>query len=706
MVLKTNYRSTPEGVRLGQAVAATIETRLPESASDKNIRAFRPSGEQRTYTETVFETTELEYRALARDIRAHMDAGFIQNAKKPDEAIAVIASKHASLRALLPYLKAENIPFAYNDIANIFSMEAMQTTLALLRCVVALARGNKALANSFLPQIVSSAECGGDNASSITFALWAKRTYYGDWITALGESEDARLAALYTDITTWAGAAPGAPVRELIFAITARCRRYYAGLADTDPLALAEYNSGLRAIITFAQTELNTAHALGRSLRLPDVVERLDRAQALGVNIDAAINLGTPGAVRLTTAHSSKGLEFDLVYLLDAEQNVWHGKGPGGANLYPDNMLIGNKKNDDDVRRLLFVAITRAKDRLEIYRAGGSTICELDGLVQTHEAEVEPSDLAGAIETSWRDSYALDTPELKALLAPNLPPRSLSATTLNEFVAYSEEGGYGAAGWPQKRVMGLPEEPHIALEFGTLVHAYFEEYVNTVLKAGTGNTKALVNRYHKEVASLDFLPEDTERYARQFLRIAEHTSELFARRAGGMRLETEVKLNARAGDDVPLFGSCDLLLVDDKAHTIRVIDYKTGFGYPGTTPDRAYQRQLQFYRLLIESSAEYAGWHVTSCENWYVEPEKGTDTLHEPVVSAVSDVDIAYLVRLMNAAWHRIARGDFDTSAFEGSVEKAAALLELQMGGRVSKKERANTLQKAYELWLIRTDEE
>ena len=51
----------------------------------------------------------------------------------------------------------------------------MQTMLALLRCVTALARGQKELACSYLPQIICATELGGDHPSSVAFALNAKR---------------------------------------------------------------------------------------------------------------------------------------------------------------------------------------------------------------------------------------------------------------------------------------------------------------------------------------------------------------------------------------------------------------------------------------------------------------------------------------------------------------------------------------------------
>ena len=159
VVLTTNYRSTPQVVELGMGIAGQVERRLI-SGNDKLISAFRPAGEQVAYRETVFGAKELEYRALARDIRARMDAGFIEGAKNPSEAIAVISCTHAGLRSLIPFLTAENVPFAYKVKASVFEMETMQTTLALMRYVAARAAGREALADSYLPQIVA-ALCGG-----------------------------------------------------------------------------------------------------------------------------------------------------------------------------------------------------------------------------------------------------------------------------------------------------------------------------------------------------------------------------------------------------------------------------------------------------------------------------------------------------------------------------------------------------------------
>ena len=704
VVLKINYRSTPEIVELGKGVAAQVENRLAASASDKDIRAFRDSCDQVEFAETVFANQELEYQAMARDIRARIDAGFIDQCKDAEEAIAVIANKHVKLKSLIPFLREQNIPCAYKATTELFAMETMQTLLALMRYVAAYAAGRQALAESYLPQIIAAPELDGESVSAVSFALFAEREHRKNWTLAMAETKDARINKLHDTLMKWCSMAPSAGVRDMLFTIAQPCMSYYGRISQDDPLAFAEFNGGVRALLNFVEDEWGTPRENGRAMRLADVIERLDRAWLFGESIEASIELDAPGAVRLTTAHSSKGLEFDLVYLLDAEDDVWHRSRPS-AGVFAPNVFIGNERDDDDVRRLLFVAVTRAKSYLEVYRAGGNTLRELSESIATVEMPESVVDLACALATSWEDSYALDTPELQALLAPNLPPRSLSVSALNAFVDYHEDSPNYCA-FPNKYVLRLPQKPEVFFEFGTQVHAYFENYVNHVIKAGDMTLDELNEQYREAIANLDFAEDDIAAYLHRFDRIVKHFDAWARPRLSG-RLATEVKLNALAGDNVPLFGVCDLLVIDDETRTVRVIDYKTGFSYPTGKPTRSYERQLQFYRLLIESSAEFAGYRVLSCEDWYVEPERSDEQprMHEPVVAAVSDEDIEYLTTLMNAAWHCIVRGDFNISQFSASIQKAQAESELAAMKRPSKKAREEALQIAFEDWLIKRDE-
>lgn len=65
-----------------------------------------------------------------------------------------------------------------------------------------------------------------------------------------------------------------------------------------------------------------------------------------------------PNCVRLMTIHSSKGLEFDNVFIVGMEEN-----------LFPSTLAISSKKEIEEERRLFYVAMTRAKISLTLTAA-------------------------------------------------------------------------------------------------------------------------------------------------------------------------------------------------------------------------------------------------------------------------------------------------------------------------------------------------
>ena len=82
------------------------------------------------------------------------------------------------------------------------------------------------------------------------------------------------------------------------------------------------------------------------------------------ISATSAERLEEDDIVTLTTAHSAKGTEAQVCYLIRVE--------PG---MYPHIRSIGEREQEEEERRILYVAMTRAKDELIItrtYRRGGS----------------------------------------------------------------------------------------------------------------------------------------------------------------------------------------------------------------------------------------------------------------------------------------------------------------------------------------------
>ena len=89
-----------------------------------------------------------------------------------------------------------------------------------------------------------------------------------------------------------------------------------------------------------AQEWFNHMEEYGKQLK--------EQARASGQDTDC---------VSLMTMHSAKGLEFPVVYILDANERVTpHHKAVLDADL-------------EEERRMFYVAMTRAKDRLHVYYA-------------------------------------------------------------------------------------------------------------------------------------------------------------------------------------------------------------------------------------------------------------------------------------------------------------------------------------------------
>jgi DNA helicase-2/ATP-dependent DNA helicase PcrA len=129
-----------------------------------------------------------------------------------------------------------------------------------------------------------------------------------------------------------------------------------------------------------------------------------------------------PDKVTLMTIHMAKGLEFQYVYMVGMEED-----------LFPSQMMLSSRADLEEERRLFYVAITRAKKRLFLsyaltrYRFGRLKNCEpsrfIDDIDQTFikvsskfsglESTPPPSDYAKKLVTGIKKTVA-STPVQKA----------------------------------------------------------------------------------------------------------------------------------------------------------------------------------------------------------------------------------------------------------------------------------------------------
>lgn len=713
--LTTNYRSAPNIIELGQRVASQIENRLPGSGELKNIHAASGRMDaQDSFEELAFPSEESEYNYVAERLKEIMESaeyreGLESGSIEPESAIGIIAPKHACLQALIPYLEAADISYSYKVNLNVLNIESMQTLLCAMRFASLLSGGHKKAALAQLPQLIAAPEFGLSHAQVVDFMIDARAYHAGDWFAALRDSGSGKLAKLDKRLEEWAALAPSAPVRQLILDMAQASLEYYGASSSEDPWSLIELNAGIRALMRFVEEDVsNHAGGLRRALRLSDVVERIDMLSTFGIDVNANIEIGDVSTVRLTTIHSSKGLEYKWVFLLDAEDEKWHYN--GGASWYvTPNIYISAEKDEDDHRRALFVAVTRAKDYLYMCRSTGKQIRELSGIVASLEANVPEDDLAEIIQTGWTDCYALDEPRFVNRVVAEVNVDNISASRLNRFVTYAgNEQGF--ADFLLNSLMRIPQPPFIGSEFGTLVHVYLNMYVSDFIN-GSADEAALeqmAQQVAEKISLLDFPEDEISAHLEKFQNILNDfvpTFDPFKRAMEGKtRLLTEVALNAVTEGGVPLYGLIDLMEIDDANRRIMIHDYKTG--KYNRNKQVNYDRQLLFYRLLVQASGEYEGYEVVDCVDHYIEHVK--DATKKCLSSyRLEAEDMAaeemHLERLIGAVWKRIKSGNYDNSAFEDSLQRKEADKSCFRADGAFKNGGRARFQRLYEEWLIET---
>ena len=107
----------------------------------------------------------------------------------------------------------------------------------------------------------------------------------------------------------------------------------------------------------------------------PDIQRFLDRLVELERLIQKGFYSKANNAVILSTIHSSKGLEYDSVYMVD----VYDGRFPSSR----PNIFSQSKDNADgeqEERRLFYVGITRAKNKLSLFSIKGRESTFIDQL--------------------------------------------------------------------------------------------------------------------------------------------------------------------------------------------------------------------------------------------------------------------------------------------------------------------------------------
>lgn len=415
---------------------------------------------------------------------------------------------------------------------------------------------------------------------------------------------------------------------------------------------------------------------------------------------------GSEKGVNLMTVHGSKGLEFEHVFLAGCNAGSWEKKKkPGGGYGFPDTMFSSQPKqrDDEELRRLFYVALTRAKQYLHIsysrYRNDGKEaepsmfIAEIQDV---HALPVEKVILDTELisEFAMIQFTAIQSPEIERteadFITHTLDKFVMNVTALNNYLKCPLQFYF-------QNLIRVPSGKSEATEFGSAVHHALQKLFEKMQQTETFPSRQefimdfewYMNRHRESFTK--------EQFARRMEYGIEVLGNYYAQYINSWNRIIAVERNIRnvVVQGVPLKGKLDKLEFDGK--DVNVVDYKTGdidkakdkLKPPHEKDPNGgdYWRQAVFYKILVDNY-ELKNWKAVSTEFDFIEPDKKKQ--YQKIKIIITPEDITTVTQQVKTVWQKIQDRDFYTGcgkpdchwcSFVKTNQLAVALHDLEEEG-------------------------
>jgi DNA helicase-2/ATP-dependent DNA helicase PcrA len=341
ILLEQNYRSTQNILAAANAVVSQNPDRIP-----KNL--WSDAGDGPPIIGYVADSEHDEAAFVAEEVDRLADAG----EASPGE-VAVFYRTNAQSRVFEEIFIRSGLPYKVVGGVRFYDRREVRDLLAYLRLVA-----NPSDEVS-LRRILNTPRRGiGDRAEECVAGLASRdRTSFAaalarpDDVPGLAARSAQAIRGFNELIESFrAMAAAGSPVGDLAAAVLDQTG-YVAELQESSDLQDAGRIENVNELVSVA-CEFDVRQPGGT---LPEFLEQVSLV-ADADQIPDGDDHG--GMVTLMTLHTAKGLEFPVVFLTGLEENV-----------FPHERSMGNERELAEERRLAYVGITRAEQRLYLTRA-------------------------------------------------------------------------------------------------------------------------------------------------------------------------------------------------------------------------------------------------------------------------------------------------------------------------------------------------
>ena len=444
---------------------------------------------------------------------------------------------------------------------------------------------------------------------------------------------------------------------------------------------------------------ISTECLLHPKLTVKGFLNQLSSLQEMKISLPIEEISGSPSnCVQLMTAHGSKGLEFEHVFMMKCNDGNKGGKWPGGENnsgrfSYPPS-LNGKVENESQLkeeenRRLFYVAMTRAKKVLHLSYSDDSAKTHF---INEFENFIDPVEVTESFEECQSIDEIVIPKFSDDILSEILGELSLSVSTLNAFLKcplsfYFNKG------------LKLPSETNEAMVFGSIIHELLEKIYISIDDSQSSELTVKTVLSLEEALELFETIFDEKSYQLSSDRIKKDAyargrniiENLYKKdgylKDGVIAVEQHIK-GIKLGDisstkvdlsevsDIELNGKIDKIECEEGV--IRLIDYKTGKAKnavdklvpPGEKEPLGgdYWSQAVFYYALLTNAGIDISDKEILVKYVFVEDSTNEDGFSETNDIRITQKEVDIVISQIKDAVMRLKQGDFNCGC--GLVKK------------------------------------
>jgi DNA helicase-2/ATP-dependent DNA helicase PcrA len=634
ITLSDNYRSQPAVLAAAGEVIdhnlASAKQYIPGLRGELTAQGGR---KEQALKVISLPTAEAELFWLGKQIKSLLEAGVA-----PSE-VAVLVRYHREARVVYEALEQEDLPVQLRAGEPLLKQPEVRQWLEVLNYVVGKASDDK------LAKVLLAAWSKIEPVEALKVIQAAGRQRKSLWEEVV-RSEEKEVREMAGKLARWKQLAGEESAPRLLQVMLEEAGYWQWVLGKSGEL------KRLRSVSALVEEARRFGRRKARGAE--QWLKELELMEAHNLSPVVPPLTTTSEKVQILTAHKAKGLEFEQVFIPRLVDGRWGNVRARGKLKLPPGVLprdvVSAGENNEDERRLFYVALTRAKQGLYLSYARQNEegreqvpavfISELpvEGVEREELVEKEEEARERLLKAARLPAQMPTEQALKEWLTGRLENYVMSVTHLNNYLQCPRL-------FYMRNLVQLPAATTPAAALGTAVHAtlrdWLQEYQEEgrLLKPEWLKSKLAQYLEREDLAQIDY---------RASLELGQEALVSYAAKyemgkMGELKLEYDFRGHGVRVEGVELTGKLDKVeVVKAVAREVRVVDYKTG------NPDNArsklrpggnYWRQMVFYKLLTQLSPRF-NYEMTEGVVEFIQPSKKKGQLvTERIEVSRSDVE-------------------------------------------------------------------